>query len=341
MSAGLLRSLVRSTSFTAASGPAARLQQPLVKRWKSGKTTSKSTAKATKKTAPTQTLSHLKTLEEEECGTAENPIFFKDPDRLKRMLSFNERNFTKDGFDEVTPIRHGLGDFRTPQPGPYPDNLPGSRPDDPQQEWDNSRASPEELRHLEYRYTIPNVETENFTFDRESGILQEADDEREFYQRVVLPKTKDLPFRSYADQQEEVDYEVSRDPVEWSYVERLLPTKGKIIKTDFEADKVYPSGFVPPNPATRQDESAEYYVGRTRNCMLPVYTVYSRLYDTVDTKLGKCEGNLYKLKEDIDAFLFQRYEQAFPSQVAELYGRIRYRGDFEQDIKEFLIAKGF
>jgi len=126
MSAGLLRSLVRSTSFTAAPGPAARLQQPLVKRWKSGKTTSKSTAKATKKTASTQTLSHLKTLEEEESGTEENPIFFKDPDRLKRMLSFNERNFTKDGFDEVTPIRHGLGDFRTPQPGPYPDNLPGS-----------------------------------------------------------------------------------------------------------------------------------------------------------------------------------------------------------------------
>ena len=60
-----------------------------------------------------------------------------------------------------------------------------------------------------FRYTIPNVETENFTFDRESGILQEADDEREFYQRVVLPKTKDLPFRSYTDQQEEVDYEVS------------------------------------------------------------------------------------------------------------------------------------
>ena len=33
--------------------------------------------------------------------------------------------------------------------------------------------------------------------------------------------------------------------------------------------------------------------------------LFPRLYDTVDTKLGKCEGNLYKLKEDIDAFLFQ------------------------------------
>ena len=31
-----------------------------------------------------------------------------------------------------------------------------------------------------------------------------------------------------------VQLQVSRDPVEWSYVERLLPTKGKIIKTDFE-----------------------------------------------------------------------------------------------------------
>ena len=65
------------------------------------------------------------------------------------------------------------------------------------------------IRDFFFRYTIPNVETENFTFDRESGILQEADDEREFYQRVVLPKTKDLPFRSNTDQQQEVDYEVT------------------------------------------------------------------------------------------------------------------------------------
>ena len=58
---------------------------------------------------------------------------------------------------------------------------------------------------------IPNVETENFTFDRESGILQEADDERQLYQRVVLPKTKDLPFRNNTDQQQqEVDYEVTK-----------------------------------------------------------------------------------------------------------------------------------
>ena len=77
---------------------------------------------------------------------------------LRKKINRSKRNEKLDppfldGFDEVTPIRHGLGDFRTPHPGPYPDNLPGSRPDDPQQEWDNSRASPEELRHLEYRYS--------------------------------------------------------------------------------------------------------------------------------------------------------------------------------------------
>ncbi len=31
----------------------------------------------------------------------------------------------------------------------------------------------------------------------------------------------------------------------------------------------------------------------------------------------------------------------FISQVAEVYGRVLFRGDFEEDFKEFLIEKGF
>jgi len=291
------------------------------------------------------------TQDEEECGTPENPKFFKDPDRVRRVLSGwahrhsqvagrKERNFTKDGFDFPQPIRHGLGDFRTPHPGPYPENLP--KGEDPESDWDNSRASPEELQQLEYRYSIPNYETENFSFDRETGILQEPEDEKDFYEKVVLPKTGNLPFRHKLHEgNRELDYEVSKDPAEWAYVDRLVPS-GRVIKTDFDYGKEYPSGYVPPNPAVRQDESGhEYYVGRTRNGMMPVYTRYDRITDAVTTDVKKCEGNMYRLKEELDAYLFEKYEQSFPSQVAELYGRIAYRGDFEQEFKEFLVQKGF
>ncbi len=40
-------------------------------------------------------------------------------------------------------------------------------------------------------------------------------------------------------------------------------------------------------------------------------------------------------------FLFPRYGMDFISQVAEVYGRVLFRGDFEEDFKEFLIEKGF
>ena len=62
---------------------------------------------------------------------------------------------------------------------------------------------------MEYRYTIPNYETENFSFDREAGILQEEADERRFYERVVKPKTSHLPFRQQQEPSRDIDYEVN------------------------------------------------------------------------------------------------------------------------------------
>ena len=111
-------------------------------------------------------------------------------------------------------------------------------------------------------------------------------------------------------------------------MERLVLSKARLIKTDFEVGKEYPSGFVPPNPSLRVEDDA-YHVGRTHNCLLPVFTSYSRTQDAVTTTLSKCEGNLYQLREDLDAFLWDKYEQAFPCQVAELYGKLKYRGEFK------------
>ena len=59
------------------------------------------------------------------------------------------------------------------------------------------------------------------------------------------------------------------------------------------------------------------------------------------TYINNCDGDLYKLRADLKQFLFERYEQEFMTQVAELYGRVKFRGDFEQDFKEFLLNKGF
>lgn len=273
---------------------------------------------------------------------------FRDPERFRRLLNREEANFTKEGFEyeRLKPF-HGLGDFQTPHPGAYPD-LPRDHDDlSAEEDWANSAESEEELRQLEYKYTIPNYETENFSFDAERGILREAEDEREFYEKVVIPKSQNQSFRKISQQlvaegENDKDvrgYMTSKDSTEWSYVERLAPISS-IIHQEFEY-KEYPSGFTPPNPANRVNANLEYFVGRTRNCMLPVYTRYERIQDIVETRITKCEGNIYKLRDELQDFLFERYEQEFPSQVAELYGRIKFRGDFEQDFKEFLLMKGF
>jgi len=289
------------------------------------------------------------TLEVRRHKSTKDGEYFRDPDRFRRLLNPKEANFTRDGFDvQRERPRHGLGDFRTPHPGSYPD-LPRDYDDrNAEEDWANTAANSEdELKQLEYKFVVPNFETENFSFDAEHGILQEAEDEREFYERVVVPKTQDLAFRKLAQeipldsQDEKVSgYQTSKDPQEWAFVERLSPVS-EVTPSQFEY-KEYPSGFIPPNPAVRADATnMDYFVGRTKFSMLPVYTDYVRTADKVETSVRKCEGNLYKLRDDMQAFLFERYEQEFPSQVAELYGRIKFAGDFEQDFKEFLLSKGF
>lgn len=53
------------------------------------------------------------------------------------------------------------------------------------------------------------------------------------------------------------------------------------------------------------------------------------------------DGDLFALRDALDAFLQERYGMEFISQVAEVYGKVVYRGDFEEDFKEFLLMQGF
>ena len=86
--------------------------------------------------------------------------------------------------------------------------------------------------------------------------------------------------------------------------------------------------------------------------MLPVYIQIDssekwdkfgnqELFEEVYTRMNKCEGNMYQLRDDIDQFLKDKYKQEFISQVSELQQRLVYKGDFEEEFKEFLLSKGF
>ena len=78
--------------------------------------------------------------------------------------------------------------------------------------------------------------------------------------------------------------------------------------------------------------------------MLPVYVRLQGAKhhrNILYTQIKKCDGDLWAFKKDIDDFLKQRYNMDFICQVAEVTSSLRYRGDFEADFKEFLLAKGF
>lgn len=124
-------------------------------------------------------------------------------------------------------------------------------------------------------------------------------------------------------------------------MERLLPAA--LIPSIPKLDR-YPSGYQPAKISAEEAvEKYQYYVSRANSHLLPVYlkTISSDLEEEMHTDIKKVEGNLYQLRKDIDEFLFQRYKQEFISQVSELQQMVKYKGDFQDEIKEFLYSKGF
>ena len=113
------------------------------------------------------------------------------------------------------------------------------------------------------------------------------------------------------------------------------------------------SGFkLPKYSAEEAIEKYHYFVGRTTSHMLPVYCEVQVIYanemkgrkedeEILITKLRKAEGNLFQLRKDIDDFLFARYKREFICQISELQNMLLYSGDFEDELKEFLLNKGF
>lgn len=165
-------------------------------------------------------------------------------------------------------------------------------------------------------------------------IRQEVDEEKKHFRDMVSVYGEHRfgrPEHRIADR----DYVASSDPEEWKFVEDLMPME---LIPPIPVRDSYPSGFVPP---TAKPGDRPYFVARTVHHMMPVYAEFNRKKMTLLTEVRKVDGNLFALRDDLDEFLEERYGMEFISQVAELYGVVRYRGDFEEDFKHFLLSKGF
>lgn len=203
----------------------------------------------------------------------------------------------------------------------------------------DNRTIPVPIDDADLEHPVPPPESfavrgsEHTSFDPQF-IHQEEWQERARFADLVATYGKHLVARPLPDCPER-DFVVSKDPEEWRFVERLLTYD--IVPPVPEKDE-YPSGYRPP---TARPGDHAYFVARTPSHLLPVYADYHAPSKVMQTQVKRADGNLYQLRDDLKAFLADRYRMDFISQVSEVQQKVIFRGDFEKDFKEFLLNKGF
>lgn len=132
------------------------------------------------------------------------------------------------------------------------------------------------------------------------------------------------------------DVEVSKNPEEWKWVERLLPQK---MVPAPPADKTeFASGWKPTRPEALQEP---YFIGRSRNLMPSVYLKIVDRKSRRMTYVKNIQGDIWKLKEDLSKLVDSRMGFHHGVHVNELNGVIIFKGDVHSLIMEFFHKKGF
>ncbi|KAK9968331.1 hypothetical protein ABG768_002662 [Culter alburnus] len=122
---------------------------------------------------------------------------------------------------------------------------------------------------------------------------------------------------------------------EFRFVERLIPPSR--IPTPPRHDGPAPSGWIPP-PDT--PPSLPYMIRRSRMHNVPVYSDIKH-GNQHSTLLRKVEGDIWALDKDVKEFLLGLTGKEPPTQVNEITGTIRIKGQFDKELKDWLLKKGF
>ncbi|XP_011505222.1 PREDICTED: probable 39S ribosomal protein L49, mitochondrial [Ceratosolen solmsi marchali] len=155
--------------------------------------------------------------------------------------------------------------------------------------------------------------------------------------RCINPRN--TPLVTNIDVSKLTDFEKSKNPEEWRYVERCFPIK--VVPSPKHFDGTAPSGWIPPR---EHSKSHPFFVSRTKNYMLPVYLLISFRGSRHITVIKKIDGNIWQLESEIKTYLESistKYYKKIASRVNEMSGQIRFRGDHVENIKQWLITKGF
>ncbi|XP_026573429.1 39S ribosomal protein L49, mitochondrial [Pseudonaja textilis] len=124
---------------------------------------------------------------------------------------------------------------------------------------------------------------------------------------------------------------------EYKFVERLIPPTTVPIPSKQDQYPT-PSGWRPP-----QDPPPDlsYFVRRSRMQNVPVYKDTSHHGSRKMTIIRKIEGDIWALENDVKAFLTELSGRTPATQVNENTCSIRVKGYFEEELKTWLMDRGF
>lgn len=123
---------------------------------------------------------------------------------------------------------------------------------------------------------------------------------------------------------------------EYQFVERLLPPT-HVPEPPKHEHYPTPSGWQPPRDPP---PNLPYFVRRSRMHNLPVYTDITHGNRQM-TVIRKVEGDIWALQKDVEDFLSPLLGKTPITQVNEVTGTLRIKGYFDQQLKTWLLEKGF
>ncbi|XP_005307949.2 large ribosomal subunit protein mL49 isoform X2 [Chrysemys picta bellii] len=123
---------------------------------------------------------------------------------------------------------------------------------------------------------------------------------------------------------------------EYKFVERLIPPT-RIPAPPKHAEYPTPSGWRAPSDTP---PALPYFVRRSRMHNVPVYKDITSGNRRM-TVIRKIEGDIWALEEEVKEFLTQLAGKPPPIQVNEITCSIRIKGYFDNELKEWLLNKGF
>ncbi|KAM3958756.1 mitochondrial ribosomal protein L49 [Aphomia sociella] len=135
--------------------------------------------------------------------------------------------------------------------------------------------------------------------------------------------------------QEQYNYEVVKNPPEWTYVKRLMPFE---TIPPVSPKENYPSGFLPPKEEAR---NLPYFIPRNKNHNITIHLKITYRGMRKISIIRKIDGDIWLLNDEIKDNLNKKYGKYITTRVHELTRSIEVKGDYVNDLKEWAYSKGF